>query len=503
MCRYVRVSSMGSRLNWGGVYLVSQGQLARSMVAIEQGFGSLIVMPSMTFDAAELAKIPGAVHFEERMLWLLQTLRNPQARVVYVTSESLRTELVDYSLSLVGIAEARERLELISCDDSRAVALTVKVLERPDVQRRIRNAVESSSEAVMMCHVATESEEQLASALGVSLFACDPSLADLGTKSASREIFREAEVPFPNGSEHLRDRDEVVAALLALKRHNPQIRKAVVKLNDSFAGGGNALFTFAATDSGGDVTVSRQLENLDFVANDETPDRYFSALERMGGVVEEFVEGNNKTSPSAQCIIAPDGSVRVAATHEQILGGVSNQTYFGCRFPADKAYAPSIGLAAQRIAAILGSRGVTGHISIDFVCVKGSQRWDHSAIEVNLRMGGATAPISFLEAVTGNRYDPETGIFLDTQGRSLAYTSADRIQSDDYKKLDIGILLEAASNDGLLFDAESGQGSVLYMLGALRTVGKLGMVAIDQDTEAADARYQQTLDAIDGYASRT
>lgn len=118
-------------------------------------------------------------------------------------------------------------------------------------------------------------------------------------------------------------------------------------------------------------------------------------------------------------------------------------------------------------------------------------------------MGGATAPISFLEAATGSRYDPQTGSFLDTQGRSLAYTSADRIQSDDYKKLDIEILLEAASNDRLLFDAENGKGSVLYMLGALRTVGKLGMVAIDQDTEAANVRYQQTLDFIDGYANRT
>jgi hypothetical protein len=49
----------------------------------------LVVAPSMTFDGAELAKIPGAIHFGERMLWLLQTLRNLRGRVVYVTSEAL------------------------------------------------------------------------------------------------------------------------------------------------------------------------------------------------------------------------------------------------------------------------------------------------------------------------------------------------------------------------------------------------------------------------------
>lgn len=480
----------------------SHKDLARSVDALEMGSGTLIVVPSMTFDSAELAKIPGAVHFEERMLWLLQTLRNPQARVVYVTSYSLSAKLVEYSVSLVDAVTARDRLELVSCDDLRPVSLTSKVLERPDVQRRIREAVKPASAAVMMCHVATELEGRLASALGASLFACDPSLSDLGTKSASRDVFREADVPFPDGEEHLHDRGEVVAALVALRARKPEIRKAVVKLNDSFAGGGNGLFTFPTLDSGGPAGISRQLERLDFVAADETHDRYFSAFERMGGIVEEFIEGSNKTSPSAQCIIAPDGSVRVAATHEQILGGVSNQTYFGCRFPAGPAYAQSIGDAAERIATILGRKGVSGHISIDFVCVEQGQTWDHYAIEVNLRMGGATAPISFLEAATGSRYHRDIGRFIDSGGHSLAYTSADRIQSDRYKKLDSGTLLDAAGREGLLFDRMTGQGSILYMLGALTTVGKLGMIAIDHDPESADARYKQTLDFIGEHSLR-
>ena len=45
-----------------------------------------VVVPSLTLDQEELRKISGSAFYEERLLFLLMRLRNPRARLVYVTS---------------------------------------------------------------------------------------------------------------------------------------------------------------------------------------------------------------------------------------------------------------------------------------------------------------------------------------------------------------------------------------------------------------------------------
>ncbi len=48
----------------------------------------------------------------------------------------------------------------------------------------------------------------------------------------------------PAGVEDLADESEVVAALAELKRRDPGLQRAVVKLNEGFSGEGNAIFGF-------------------------------------------------------------------------------------------------------------------------------------------------------------------------------------------------------------------------------------------------------------------
>src|SRR5690349_984211 len=48
---------------------------------------TVIVIPSMSLDHEELAKLPGASRYEERFLCLLMLLQLPATRVVYITSE--------------------------------------------------------------------------------------------------------------------------------------------------------------------------------------------------------------------------------------------------------------------------------------------------------------------------------------------------------------------------------------------------------------------------------
>ena len=87
---------------------------------------TIVVVPSLTLDNDELSKITGAVHFEERLLFHLQMLRQPGVRVVYVVSEPLEPELVTYALDISSATapDARSRLTILSCYDASSEPLT-------------------------------------------------------------------------------------------------------------------------------------------------------------------------------------------------------------------------------------------------------------------------------------------------------------------------------------------------------------------------------------------
>ncbi|HNF01348.1 MAG TPA: hypothetical protein PLH62_03095, partial [Ferruginibacter sp.] len=47
---------------------------------------TIVVIPSLTLDEEVLAKVSGALHYEERLLCLLMLLRMPRAHVIYLSS---------------------------------------------------------------------------------------------------------------------------------------------------------------------------------------------------------------------------------------------------------------------------------------------------------------------------------------------------------------------------------------------------------------------------------
>ena len=63
-------------------------------------------------------------------------------------------------------------------------------------------------------------------------------------------------------------------------------------------------------------------------------EEYSTKFSEMGGIAESFIEGKDKTSPSAQFRMDGGKQCTVISTHDQILGGPSGQVFLGCRFPA-------------------------------------------------------------------------------------------------------------------------------------------------------------------------
>ena len=458
-----------------------------------------VVIPSLTLDQSELSKLEAASFYEERLLFLLIRLRNPQARMVYVTSQPIHPLVLEYYFQLLaGIpgSHARSRLTLLCVYDGSPRSLTEKVLERPRLIQRIRYGIPDRSRAFMTVFNSTPLERKLAVLLGIPLNGVDPQLSVLGTKSGSRKVFREAGVPLPEGFEDLRSEDDVVAALDALRQRRPGIRRAVIKLDDSFSGEGNAVFRYPKVSSQGSIRDA--VADLTFGVPTQ-PDAFHRKFAEMGGIVEELLEYPESASPSVQLRIDPQAEVVLLSTHDQILGGPSYQVYQGCRFPAAEPYRCVIQEAGRRVGEVLAQRGVVSRFGVDFFVGRrsGQTEWEIFALEINLRIGGTTHPFLALQFLTGGRLDLESGAFRSPGGLAKFYRSTDNLKSEPYRGLCPEDLIDITTINRLHYNHGTETGVLFHMIGALSQFGKLGLTAIGNSPEQADAIYANALEVLD------
>ena len=465
---------------------------------------TILVVPSLSMDPRELSKISGVHHYEERLLYMLMLLRHTRTRVVFVTSQAISSTVIDYYLHLLGgvpTAHSRRRLMLLDCHDSSSAPLSEKILRRPLLLERIKQAIGDPARAHMVCFNSTHLERTVAVRLGIPLYANDPSLNELGTKSGCREIFKSAGVLLPKGFENLHSQEDIADALCELTEHNPNIRRAVVKLNEGFSGEGNAIFNYAGTEAFDAIErrkkIFRNLHTLKFEAPQETWESFKNKYEEMGGIVEEFVEGKVKFSPSSQCRVNALGEAQPISTHDQVLGGPTGQVFLGCTFPADASYRLEIQHYGMQVAQELAKKGVMGRFATDFVTVPQEDgSYQHYAIEVNLRKGGTTHPFSTLRFLTDGHYNAETGQFHAQNGQEKCYFASDTLQFPVFEGLQPEDLIDIALLHDLHFHRNSERGTVFHLMGALSQYGKIGMLCIGDNLQQAKFLYNNAKNVL-------
>ncbi len=464
-----------------------------------------VVIPSLSMDPNELRKVEGVTYYEERLLFSLIRLRNPNARVLYVSSLPIHPDIVEYYLHLlIGVpaSHARARLGLFSVHDGSPLPLTKKILDRPRAIERMRRWVGDRRLAYLTCFCSTALERELAVRLGIPLNGVDPDLIEWGTKTGSREAFTEAGVPHPAGFNDLRSEEEVVDSLERLTRERPHMRNAIIKLNESFSGEGNAVITLpeplpkeppALRDA-----LTEGLRACRFAAPDETYARYMGKFGEAGGIVEERIVAQEVRSPSVQMRITPDMELHVVSTHEQVLGGSTGQVFIGCKFPAEEAYRLWITEEALKVGRVLRDKGVISRFSVDFLMARsGDEPWQGYAIEINLRMGGTTHPFLALEFLTGGTLSLGDGQFHTPRGDLKSYFATDNLKSPSYKGLLPEDLLDILVQRGLQFRPNTETGVLFHMIGSLSQYGKLGVTCIGNSPEEAETLYERTVAVLD------
>lgn len=447
---------------------------------------TVIVVHSMPDDLLPAHLAPVFPAYEERFLCLvLSLLRAPGSRVIYITSQPVLPQVVDYWFGLVpglDTAEARSRLFLVSPVDGSARSLTSKLLDRPRLLERIRRLVVDPELAVIVPFMTRESEARLALELGVPIYGSNPRLWQLGSKSVARRLFAEEGVPHAAGVEDVRTRAELRDALGSLGEQRPGLASAIVKLDQGAGALGNATIRLEHG------SLDEAIDTLELEDTDASVEWFLEELERGGGVVEERLSGADFRSPSVQLRSSPSGAVEVLSTHDQVLGGPQGLTFLGSRFPAEAEYATPITDMARTVGERLAREGVLGRFALDFVTVRDpGGAWRSYAIEINLRCGGTTHTFMALQALTDGTYDAARGVFVDARGQEKFYVATDHLESPAYRRLTPDDLFDIVREHGLDWDARTMTGIAFHMVSAIAPAGRVGATAIGDTRAQAEA----------------
>ena len=474
--------------------------LWKSIERFNQDPQTIVVVPSMSIDAIDSGAVVQA--YEERFLFLLLLLRQPRARLIYVTSRTILPSIIDYYLDLLpGVipSHARQRLFLPSPMDGSARPLSEKLLERPRLIERIRSLIIDRDRAHLVPFNTTNREKELALQLGIPMYGADPKFFPLGTKSGCRKIFMDEGVPYPLGCENITSKDELFNAIVDMRVAKPGIEQVMVKLNEGVSGEGNAVIDLRGLPSLlVKATLEERLRAMKFELQGVTYESYMEKLRERQGVVEERIMGEEFRSPSVQLRVTPLGKVELLSTHDQLLGGPTGQSYLGCVFPADTAYASLITKEAAKVGKRLAKEGVIGRFAIDFVVVRGKDgTWEPYAIEINLRKGGTTHPFLTLQFLTDGTYNTETGVFTAPNGQQKFFVASDHVESPRYRTLTPDDLFDIVVRHNLHFDQTRQTGVVFHMMSALGQLGRTGLTAVGNSHEDAKALYERAVTVLD------
>lgn len=477
--------------------------LWKSIERFNQDPQTIVVVPSMSIDAIGSGAVMQA--YEERFLFLLLLLRQPRARLIYVTSRTILPSIIEYYLDLLpGVipSHARPRLFLPSPMDGSVRPLSDKLLERPRLIEHIRSLIIDPNRAHLIPFNTTNREKELALRLGIPMYGADPKFFPLGTKSGCRKIFMDEDVPFPLGREDIGNTEDLIGAIAQMRKTKPSIKQVMVKLNEGVSGEGNAVVDLTGLPAPGDSREAAMLEDrlraMKFELEGANYQSYMKMLQERNGVVEERIVGDEFRSPSVQLRVTPLGQVELLSTHDQLLGGPTGQSYLGCVFPADTAYAPLITREAAKVGKRLAKEGVIGRFALDFVVVRAKDgKWEPYAIEINLRKGGTTHPFLTLQFLTDGTYDTEKGIFTAPNGRQKFFVASDHVESSRYRTLTPDDLFDIVVRHNLHFGQTRQTGVVFHMMSALGELGRTGLTAVGNSRDEAKALYECAIAVLD------
>lgn len=466
--------------------LDQRSRLARVFKRLDEGKDLQIVcVPSLTFNQEDIKSVVGFKHYETRSLWQLLMAKSPQIYINFVTSVDISPFIIDYYLNLLPNSDdAKKRVRILQLHKVDQDKSLVENLLNDEITLTKLKGLADKDSSFLLSFLNTGFENKLSRKLGIPSWGCLEDLEHVQTKSGNREIFAAANIKFADGFNNIKTVETLVNRIFELKEKYSESKRFVIKLDNGVSGDGNALFYFEdkyfeLNDKQRKLSIIKQLEKMTFQAKGMNWATFSSKIP-IGTIVELFLEGESKTSPSAQGRIHPDGSIEIISTHEQILDA-SGMKYLGCTFPAKSEFRSYITHQTYKIGKELKNRGVLGYFAVDFLVMSRNEKRLCYAIEINVRQGGTTHPYQTAKFLTGSTYSSSKGLLIDPKGKPIYYCSNDNLMMPERTGVSSEAFISYMQKNEIVFNKNKSEGVVFHLLSALEEYGKVGYTVIGHD----------------------
>jgi len=427
---------------------------------LRAGARVIIHLPSLSASERQRRTIPNLDARQNSEMPRLFDVREPSVDVLYVAPFPLNDDVAHYFakvLEIGGVEEPQKRYKVVVPENYHRFpphfSLTLLLLYSPRALRRIANFCRGKP-AYIVPNVVGPEELRLAMALGIPLLAPEPRVAAVfGSKSGAKRIFHAAQVNVAPGAHDLYDEEDLLGALAQLISVHLDVPRWMFKLDDEFGGRGHAHVDTkslpcyqqllkehdAAPDEWEEeATQAHVHQRLVAELLEVLPQRavinmrwlwrtwadYVVAFKRAGGVIEASPL-EIRSSPSANLLVEPDGTVNLTSVHEQIFS--SAYTFVGAALPQTAVPFPALREAALAVGKACYQRNIIGHVGVDFVSFL-----DHDgvlrvwAVDLNVRMTHSALTFGFFHFLVRGHFDPHTGLYHAAQAGDCAASDTQR-----------------------------------------------------------------------------
>jgi hypothetical protein len=117
-----------------------------------------------------------------------------------------------------------------------------------------------------------------------------------------------------------------------------------------------------------------------------------------------------------------------------------------------------------------------------------------------LRKGGTTHPFLTLQFLTDGAYDADQGVFTTAFGQQKCFVASDHQDSPLYRVFTPDNLFDVVARHDIHFDQTKQTGVVFHMMSALGEHGRVGLTAVGNSREEADALFAKAAKILDDEA---
>lgn len=443
---------------------------------------SKIVIYSIEYSEELLIDLPYTRYFDERSLCHLETLRQPDIRVILITSKPIDTDIFDYhfqelyQMNVNQERSARERLLLLSPQSQRPVSLAKLVMEDRAILKILESEINKADVIELINFSSSSQIDLLGQNLNITVEEGPEFLSQYwGSKAGSKEAFLKSNVPTPRGTTKVfKSLDEIKNAAIKMATAHSPSESVVIKLNEGGWAGGLGSAIISCRKLLQTNALSQSLERIL-----QPWESFVQEILQGGAIVEEYVVGA-VCSPSGQGYIDERGEVEVTSTHDQIL---DKGKYVGCSYPAPTQHLSQIYEAVRKVGKTLSDHGVRGTFGIDFI---GFDKGKLLAVEINLRKVGNSHVFSYVKSIIANEIGSD-GLLKNKNNLPIYYVNqwVYKPSLSKNKKMEPKTAIERLRRKGLFYNYKTQTKTIFHLLGTLNSSGFVEATSIENSREKA------------------